>query len=135
MPGGVRVVFIRFVIDDLDRGSGKRQGLFHAAEWLRESPALAPDAREQLERIGAWFDQNLKRPARLAMSRRPHRKPQALSWFKDTATAHLAKMREFQNALESCGQAVEVIKTRRVGYVVYWDEFQVVACPFRDTPA
>lgn len=127
-------MFLRFVIDDLDRGSGRRQGLFHAAEWLTESPTLAPDAREQLERIGAWFGQNLKKPARLAMSRRPHRKAQALSWFRDTATAHLAKMREFQGALESCGQPVEVIKTPRVGYIVYQDEFQVAACPFRDTP-
>jgi len=34
-------------------------------------------------------------------------------------------MREFQDALETCGQPVEVIKTRRIGYVVYEDEFQV----------
>ena len=132
--GEKRVVFIRFVIDDRDRGSGRRQGLFCAAGILQVSPALAPGAHDRLESIFAWFGANLKRPERLAMSRRPHRKPQALSWFRDTATTHLAKMREFQDVLEGCGQQVHVIWTRRVGYVVYQDEFQVAACPFRDTP-
>ena len=43
-------------------------------------------------------------------------------------------MRDFQRLLEAYGTAVKVIKTRRPGYVVYEDEFQVAAYPFSDTP-
>ena len=94
-----------------------------------------PVDRDRLERLGAWFNENLERPLRLAMSPRPHRKAQAISWFKDSATAHIAKMRELEELLGRYGAAVQFIKTRRVGYVVYEDEFQIVACPFADTPA
>ena len=128
-------MFIRFVIDDLDRGSGRRQGLFRAAATLEYWPELAAGERDRFAPIFAWFNTHLERPDRFSMSPRPHRKAQALSWFRHTATAHLAKMRELQDAVERCGRHVQVIETRRVGYVVYRDEFQVVACPFRDTPA
>jgi len=107
-------VFIRFVIDERDRGSGRRQGLFHAAEWLQHEPALAAGECERLGSIFTWFNTHLKHPDRFSMSPRPHRKAQALSWFRDTATTHLAKMRELQDAVDRCGQPVRVITTRRV---------------------
>jgi hypothetical protein len=127
-------MFIRFVVSELDPTSGRRQGLFQAAERLRESEDLEPGDHDQLERLGAWFDENLKRPLRLAMSPRPHRKAQAISWFKDSATAHIAKMRELEDVVGRYGAAIQLIKTHRVGYVVYEDQFQIVACPFGDTP-
>jgi hypothetical protein len=43
-------------------------------------------------------------------------------------------MREFQRILGAYGIAVETIRTRRPGYVVYEDEFQIAAYPFSDTP-
>jgi hypothetical protein len=90
--------------------------------------------REQLEAIGNWFDKHLKRPARLAVSSRPHSKAQAISWYRDTATAHIAKMRELQEVLERNGLTVEMIKAKRLGYVLYEDEFQIAAYPFNETP-
>ena len=135
MSGGFRVVFIRFVIDEIDRRSGRRQGLLRAAGALQYEPELGAREHDQLASIFTWFNTHLKRPDRLSLSPRPHRKAVALSWFRDTATTHLAKMRELQGAVERCGKPVRIIETRRVGYVVYRDEFQVVACPFRDTPA
>jgi hypothetical protein len=128
-------MLIRFVVSELDPTSGRRQGLFQAAERLRESDDLEPGDRDQLERLGVWFNENLEKPLRLAMSPRPHRKAQAISWFKDSARAHIAKMRELEEVLGRYGAAVQFIKTSRVGYVVYEDQFQVVACPFGDTPA
>ena len=68
------------------------------------------------------------------MSSRPHAKAQAISWFRDTAILHIAKMREFQEILERYGVAVQMIKAKRLGYVLYEDEFQIVAYPFNDTP-
>jgi hypothetical protein len=96
-------MFIRFVVEDLDPDSGRRQGLFQAARSLRESGVLNGPDHERLESIRDWFNENLKRPTRLAVSARPHSKAQALSWYRDTATQHIAKMREFQEVLERYG--------------------------------
>jgi hypothetical protein len=43
-------------------------------------------------------------------------------------------MREFQEVLERYGLEVQMIKAERLGYVLYEDEFQVSAYPFKDTP-
>ena len=127
-------MLVRFVVKSLHQNSGRRQGLFQAAKELRESGALNADEWKRLERIGKWFDENLVRPPRMSVSRRPHSKSQAISWFKSAATEHINKMREFQQVLEAHGIAVQMIRTRRPGYVLYEDEFQVTAYPFNDTP-
>jgi hypothetical protein len=95
---------------------------------------LSAQDAEYLEVIRDWFGKNLKRPSRLAVSRRPHRKAQAISWFKDSATEHIAKMREFQQVLERHGLDVDMITAKRLGYILYEDEFQAAPYPFRDTP-
>ena len=127
-------MFVRFVIQGLDRNSGRRQGLFQAAKTLRDSGTLSAPDDDRLETIWHWFNVNLERPERMAMSSRPHAKAQAISWFRDTAILHIAKMREFQEILERYGVAVQMIKAKRLGYVLYEDEFQIVAYPFNDTP-
>ena len=43
-------------------------------------------------------------------------------------------MREMQQVLEHYDLIVDMITAKRLGYVVYYDEFQVTAYPFRDTP-
>lgn len=55
-----------------------------------------------------------------------------MCWFKATATEHIAKMREMSCILEQNGFYVRVIKAQRPGYIVYEDEYQVVAEPFAD---
>jgi hypothetical protein len=127
-------VFVRFVIKQHDPDSGRRQGLFQAVGELREAGLLSAQDFECLESIREWFSENLKRPSRLAVSSRPHRKAQAISWFKDTATQHITKMREFQQVLEQYGLAVDMITAKRPGYILYEDEFRVATYPFRDTP-
>jgi hypothetical protein len=64
---------------------------------------------------------------------KPHRKAQAISWFRDTATEQIGRMREYQAVLESYGYVVHMLRDRRPGYVLYQDEHQVVAYPFSDT--
>lgn len=127
-------MFIRFVVKFVDQDSGKRQGLFQAAKSLKESGTLSETDHAQLDDIREWFNSHLERPTRLSVSARPHSKAQAISWYRDTATAHIGKMRELQEVLERHGLAVEMIKARRLGYILYEDEFQVAAYPFSDTP-
>ena len=55
-----------------------------------------------------------------------------MCWFKASATVHLAKVREMSYIVEQNDEYVRVIKTRCPGYIVYEDEYQVVAEPFAD---
>jgi hypothetical protein len=127
-------MFIRFVVATLDANSGRRQGLFQAAHVLQESGNVGGEDWNQLEELYAWFNLNLEKPSRLSISRRAHGRRRRSAGSKGTAARHIGKMRDFQRLLEAYGTAVKVIKTRRPGYVVYEDEFQVAAYPFSDTP-
>jgi hypothetical protein len=126
-------VFVRFVVETIDPESGRRQGVFHAAKTLRESGAVTEEHHARLLLIQDWFNENLEKPSRLSLSSRPHAKAQCVSWFKDSARQHIRKMNEFKEILEGYGVAVQMIKVRRPGYIVYEDEFQVSAYPFSDT--
>ncbi|MDA9499266.1 hypothetical protein [Bradyrhizobium sp. CCBAU 11357] len=127
-------MFIRFVVHEIDSSSRRRQGLFRAVQALEDSGGLTVEDAKHLSSICGWFDEHLREPERLAISSHHHGKAQAISWFKDTATNHVAKMRQLAEVLVRYGVPVEMIKTKRLGYILYEDEFQVAAFPFNDTP-
>lgn len=127
-------MFLRFVIAELHWLSGRRSGVFHAAYGLRDGDQLSEYDRKRLNRNLGWFAVHLPLPERLTVSRRPHAKELAISWFKDTAVEHIARVYELGEILAAYGLLIEVLRTRRPGYVVYEDAFQVTAYPFADTP-
>jgi hypothetical protein len=126
-------MYIRFIIDRLDSQSGRRQGLFQAAYDLRSGELLTPDDGAHLKEILSWFDQHLARPSRLALSARPHRKAQAICWFKHDAEAHIAGMWDIAAIVQRYDVSAMMIKARQPGYVLYEDSHQVAAYPFADT--
>jgi hypothetical protein len=128
-------MFLRFVIAELHSASGRRTGVFQAAYRLRRGVGLSPHDRERLNDRLAWFSAHLPRPERLAVSRRHNAQDLALCWFKPTARVHLAQAREMADILGEYGVHVDVLRTRRPGYVVYEDAFQVASHPFADTPS
>ena len=89
---------------------------------------------ERLDDLREWFIDQLPIPTRFSLSPRPHRKAQALSWFKDEATVYIGKMREYRAVLEEYDVRIDMLRTERPGYIVYEDHHQVVAYPFADTP-
>lgn len=89
---------------------------------------------ETLRATYSWFKAHLAVPTRFSLSARPHAKAQALSWFRDTAAEHIKQMRNCQRLLQAYGLHVEMLRTKRPGYIVYEDDHQVVAYPFADTP-
>jgi hypothetical protein len=126
-------MFVRFVIQKNDARSGRRQGLFQALARLEAAKVLLAHEQALYDEIYEWFRTILRTPKRFARSSRPHAKKVALSWFKDTATKHIAKMRAIAEILQRHGIEVEMLCTHRPGYVVYEDRFQVVAEPFSET--
>jgi hypothetical protein len=99
---------------------------------LREAGKLTEHEEELHDLTRQWFNDNLEKPTRFTASKPPfYRKPnKAISWFKNNAKDHLAHIRDLVAILQNHGIAVRMLKTDRVGYVVYEDEFQIVAEPF-----
>ncbi|MGH9714077.1 MAG: hypothetical protein ACRD5M_12340 [Candidatus Acidiferrales bacterium] len=125
-------MYIRFVVADIHHNSQKELGIFHAVGNLRRNGKLYTYEEEQHDLIRQWFNEHLEKPTRFTAAKPPYYRKQsmAISWFKDSAGEHLANTRALVAILENHGVSVEMLKTERVGYVVYEDEFQIVAEPF-----
>ena len=130
-------MFLRFVRSRIIEGMQAREGFFGAAYELRGQTDVDQHTLDRLEDSLAWFRQNLAIPPRFNLSRSKgfYRKQttQGLSWFKPTASEHLARAYDLTALLAQHGHHVEVMKSSRLGYVVYEDEYQIVAEPFSDT--
>jgi hypothetical protein len=82
---------------------------------------------EQLNELETWFGKNLKKPTSLGRDKLRL----GICWFKTDATEHISRIWEMVQILERNGVYVKKIKTDRPGYVIYEDEWQLVAEPFR----
>lgn len=127
--------YIRFVVLKKDEDSAKRQGLFQAIRDLGDASSLLPHEEAAADQIRDWFNDNLEKPSTFSRSSRPHAKGIAISWFKDSAVEHIQKIYGLVYLLRAHGVHVEIIKTKRPGYIVYEDEHQITAEPFRDSGA
>jgi hypothetical protein len=125
-------MFIRFISVELHEDSQVAAGLFVAASQLLCRAELPDYEYEHLTELMGWFDENLPRPWRFSRSNRRARKNRAICWFRSSAQEHLRKAHEMTVILESNDVPIRMIKAERIGYVVYEDEFQVVAEPFAD---
>jgi len=125
-------MYIRFVVADIDEDSGKELGVFQAMSNLRDAGELDPPEEERHDLIREWFNEHLEKPSRFTASKPPfyRRQPKAISWFKDDAHEHISRVREYVAILVHHGVSVQMLKTERVGYVVYEDAYQIVAEPF-----
>jgi len=128
-------MYLRFVVADIDEDSQRALGVFYAVSSLQAQQRLLSHEEEQIDSIRQWFNQHLDEPTRFTASKPPYysKKNKAISWFKHTAHEHLARIRELVVILEHHGISVRMLKANHVGYVVYQDEFQIVAEPFADT--
>lgn len=128
--------FLRFVLAQRDADSGVESGPFEAAYKLRDSGNVDAADREILAEQLRWFEQHLDTPSRFNRSTSKgyyRRNTSGIAWFKDTATEHVARMHSVAAILKRYGCPVSTLSRARVGYVVFEDDFQVVAEPFADT--
>jgi hypothetical protein len=127
------VHFIRFVLYHRHLESGGSEGTLRLAYRLRGSSIATPADRTRLSDALNWFEGNVGTPARshrTASRGHVRRTTRGVSWLKDTAVDHLARMQEITGVLERYGHHVQMLTEARVGYVVYEDEYQIVAEPF-----
>lgn len=129
-------MYLRFVCAKLVEGMTAREGFFQAAAELANNPLTDQLVVERVDALRHWFADHLDLPDRFSKSRSKgyyRKETKGLSWFKPSATEHIAKAFELKSILDEYGFAIDVIKEDRIGYVVFEDEYQVVAEPFSDT--
>jgi hypothetical protein len=127
-------MFIRYVVAGRDEDSHRLLGVFHAAHRARHQGLFDEEESRQYEGLRRWFATHLPVPARFSRSRRPHAPGNAVCWLKADAAEHADKLRALAAMLERHGFVTQMLWTRRPGYLVYEDDYQVAAVPFRDTP-
>jgi len=123
-------MYLRFVVTQIDEDSHQPKGLFTTAYELLDSGDLSPEERTQLDDILIWFDKNLASPdvenSRNQVARR------AIFWFKSEAEDSISRIWEMAHLLEYHGYLVEMQKCRKLGNIIYEDEYQVAAFPSKD---
>jgi hypothetical protein len=119
--------YVRFVIGRKDEESHVEQGIFHAVgQALEWQTITGPDA-DELNELRDWFGENLEKPA--SFGRDKHLL--GICWFKTASDAHISRIWQMVQILERNGIYVKKIRTDKPGYVIYEDEWQLVAEPFR----
>jgi hypothetical protein len=128
-------VFLRFVLMRSHPDTGVDEGIFSAAYELRDSVDTPASDRHLLDALLSWFETNLATPARFNRTKSKgyyRRNTAGVSWLKPTASEHITKMRALIAILEENGYRVSQVTTKTPGYVVFEDDHQIVAEPFRD---
>ena len=103
-----------------------------ALKYLRDDYSLTTnDDVNKLKSLSAWFNQNLEKPMRFSNARNNNPSNISLSWFKDSAKEHIKKIQDLIEISEQYDIVIERIASKNPGYIVYEDEYQVSAVPFK----
>lgn len=125
-------MYLRFQSAIPDRDTGRPLGLFHAAGLAVRDPATPRFAVKMIEEHRDWFVRHLDEPTRFARSANPHAAGVALSWFRAGAVVHIERARDLAAILNEYAMPVTRVATAKPGYVVYSDEVQIAAIPYRN---
>ena len=129
-------MYLRFVCSKLVDGMNSREGFFQAAGELADNPLSDSSVVVRIDALREWFADNLELPGRFSRSSSKgyyRKETKGLSWFKPSAAEHISRAFELKSILDEYGYAIEVLKEDCIGYVIYEDDYQVVAEPFAET--
>lgn len=130
--------FVRYIVPDwISRTSQRALGVLGAAYILLDRGELPPELHADLARAVHWFEQHLDVPDRFNRTRSKgwyRRETRGIAWLRTTATQHVGAMARLAELIEHCGYRTAELRAKRIGYVTYEDDVQVIAEPFHDTP-
>jgi hypothetical protein len=124
-------MYIRFITQFENEYGEIETGVFHAAAFVRGNPDTFDYDVKSLESIKNWFNCNLEAPTKFSRSKKKYAEGISLSWFKNSAKEHIQRMYDIKSILEKYDILVEIINHDRPGTIIYQDEYQVSAIPFR----
>jgi hypothetical protein len=122
-----RPEYVRFAIGRKDEDSHVEQGIFQAAAQALEWQTVTGADADELNELRDWFSKNLEKPTSFGRDKLRL----GICWFKTAANEHISRIWRMVEVLERNGIYVKKIRTNRPGYVIYEDEWQLVAEPFR----
>lgn len=125
-------MYIRFITQFINPYGENETGIFMALKFVREGYSLAHDDDVmKLKQLTQWFHDYLAKPTRFSNASNKNPASISLSWFKDSAKEHIQKMNEVVEILERYDIVIERLNTKNPGYIVYEDDYQVSAIPFK----
>jgi hypothetical protein len=119
--------YIRFVVGPTHQEIHVEEGIFQAAARAIDWEMITGTDADELNVLRTWFNENLEKPASFGRGKLSL----GICWFKVAAFEHIARIWQMVRILERHGIYVKKIRTDKPGYVVYEDEWQLVAEPFR----
>jgi hypothetical protein len=95
-------MFVRFTATSLNDSSDRPVGIFHAVRYLRDDGLLTREQEESANTVFDWLSDNLDAPPEEVLEANP----EAVSWFRITATDHIAYAQRLIPILELHGYHV-----------------------------
>ena len=124
-------MYIRFVTNEVSDESSQKLGVFHAIRYMRDDDLLTTAELEKANQIVGWFASNLESPLDHLNKQKSKKSEIYISWFKSSAKEHISKARGLNEILEDNDITVEMLSTATPGKLVYEDQFQIFAKPFK----
>jgi hypothetical protein len=118
-------MFLRFTVSDLNEGAGHPLGIFHAVRYLRDDGHLTVEQEDLANTVFDWLYDHLDAPGEQVLEANP----EAVSWFRASATDHIANAERLIPILEDHGYSVVKSRLLNPGTIVYADSVQVLALP------
>jgi hypothetical protein len=123
--------FLRYESPDRDSETGQPIGLLKLAYDLLRCDWLSGDVHAELHAHVMWMEAHVPAPTRFARKRNAyHRNHHGVTWAKSEATDMVARLHAIAAIVERHWRPVQLVATSRPGYVVFEDDWQVVAEPF-----
>ena len=125
-------MYLRFTTQFINPYGELETGIFMALRYLRDDHSLTKDEDiNKLKELSGWFNRNLEKPTRFSKGTSKLNADVSLSWFKDSAKEHIKKMQDLIEIAEQYDIIIDRIASKNPGYIVFEDEYQVSAVPFR----
>ena len=119
--------FHRLQSNVLDSDSRQTQGVFQLAYLLYEGDLVTAPDKESLRAILVWFERHLIVPDKIEIH------SSAIFWYKSNSIVLTQSTWKIAEILNKYGANIEFIRSGKPGYVIYEDDYQIAAIPFRDT--
>jgi hypothetical protein len=116
--------FFRITSTTIHPDSHEPRGVFVSTGLLLDTrPDIAATDREQFDDVLQWFNRHLPFPRRVT--------PDMIFWFRPEARECASRVWQLVHLLREHGVTVQTMRTTRPGRIVYSDEMQVGAVPYR----
>jgi len=111
--------FVRFVVGRRDEEIAGLNGVFRFQKL--QNGSTTGEARTDLDRCYAWFDNNVKAPPSTLFTAGKD----VSCWFRSDAGEALLRAWDLVMLLQDSGHAIRFIGSDRPGMIIYYDEHQV----------